>query len=225
MTDIEPHRGGDIEPAGSTDVPREWVAAMRLTARIHNTPFVSREMRGKPDVVLAAILYGQEIGLGPMQSLNSIHVIDGRPAAAPELMRALVNRAGHKIVVDEATTDHVTLTGTRKDNGATATVSWSMADAQRAKLAGRGAWITYPRAMLLARATSELCRMLFPDVVAGLSYTPEEASAIEGQLWQPDVPLVDPVTDRAIEPAPEPEPVAEEPDRTAADYLHLEGTA
>lgn len=196
----------DIVPAAyaAADVPATWVAAMRLASRIHNTPFVPATMRGKPEVVLACVLYGEEIGLGPMQSLNSIHVIDGRPAAAPELMRALVARAGHKITVDAADTDKVTLTGTRKDTGATATVTWSMADAQRAKLAGRGAWSTYPRAMLLARATSELCRMLFPDVVAGLSYTPEEATAIAGGVWEADGDLVDPITSAPALPAAEP---------------------
>jgi hypothetical protein len=66
-----------------------------------------------------------------------------------------------------------------------------MKDAQQAGLAGRGAWKTYPRAMLLARATSELCRMIFADVVAGLSYTPEEASSIAGVEWN-DTP-VDPL--------------------------------
>jgi len=83
------------------------------------------------------------------------------------------------------------LWGKRADTGSEATVSWSMKDAQLAGLAGRGAWKTYPRAMLLARATSELCRMLFADVVAGLSYTPEEAASIAGSEWN-EVP-VDPL--------------------------------
>jgi hypothetical protein len=179
---------------------------MKLAGRIHNTPFVPTAMRGKPEVVLACILMGDELGIGPMQSLNSIHVIDGRPAAAPELMRALVNRAGHKFTVDHADVDRVTVTGTRRDTQATASVTWTMADAQRAKLAGRGAWVTYPRAMLLARATSELCRMLFPDVVKGLSYTPEEAAHIDGNEWEPTGDLTDPVTDRPIDIEPDDSP-------------------
>jgi hypothetical protein len=193
MTDIVP-----AEVVATSDVPATWVAAMKLAGRIHATPFVPASMRGKPEVVLACILMGDELGIGPMQSLNSIHVIDGRPAAAPELMRALVNRAGHKFTVDHADNDKVTVSGVRRDTQASASVTWTMADARTAKLAGRGAWVTYPRAMLLARATSELCRMLFSDCVKGLSYTPEEVAHIDGNVWEPVGELTDPVTDRQV---------------------------
>lgn len=155
----------------------------KTAQKIANTPFVPSAFRGKPEAVFAAILYGDELGLGPMQSLNSIHVIEGKPSMAPELMRALVARAGHRLDVKLASNDKVILWGKRADNDSEATVEWSMKDAQQAGLAGRGAWKTYPRAMLLARATSELCRMIFADVVAGLSYTPEEASSIAGVEW------------------------------------------
>ena len=182
------------EPNTSIEVARPLTPAevsWKTAQRIANTPFVPTAFRGKPESVFAAVLYGEELGLGPMQSLNSIHVIEGKPSMSPELMRGLVARAGHRIDVKESSGDKVTLWGKRADTGSEATVSWSMKDAQLAGLAGRGAWKTYPRAMLLARATSELCRMLFADVVAGLSYTPEEAASIAGSEWN-EVP-VDPL--------------------------------
>jgi hypothetical protein len=163
----------------------------KTAQKIANTPFVPTAFRGKPEAVFAAILYGDELGLGPMQSLNSIHVIEGKPSMSPELMRALVARAGHRLDVKLASNDKVVLWGKRADNGSEATVEWSMKDAQQAGLAGRGAWKTYPRAMLLARATSEICRQIFSDCIMGLSYTPEEASSIAGVEWT-DTP-VDPV--------------------------------
>lgn len=137
-----------------------------------------------------------------MQSLNSIHVIEGKPSMSPELMRALVARAGHRIDVKEASADKVTLWGKRCDNESEATVTWTMEDAKMAGLAGRGAWKTYPRAMLLARATSELCRMVFADVVAGLSYTDEEVSSVAGVDWE-ETPI-DPLQGEIL-PAREPE--------------------
>jgi len=189
-----------VEPIAAA-IPSSWDASWRLAQRIAATPFVPGALRNRPESVLACVLYGSELGLGPMQSLSSIHVIDGRPAAAPELMRALIARAGHRLDVRESTDDSVTLAGRRADTGAEAVVTWSMADAQRAKLAGKGAWATYPRAMLLARATSELARMLFADVIAGLSYTPEEVASIDGSEWvqvdQGSGEIVDPEPDDA----------------------------
>lgn len=183
------------ETSSAVEVHRPLTPAevsWKTAQRIANTPFVPTAFRGKPESVFAAVLYGEELGLGPMQSLNSIHVIEGKPSMAPELMRALVFKAGHRIDVKVCMNDEVILYGCRADSGSEATVKWTMKDAQNAGLAGRGAWKTYPRAMLLARATSELCRMLFADVVAGLSYTPEEAASIAGSDWE-EVPAEPPV--------------------------------
>jgi hypothetical protein len=49
-----------------------------------------------------------------------------------------------------------------------------MADATKIGVAGKPTWKSYPRQMLSARATSELCRLIFPDALGGISYTPEE---------------------------------------------------
>ena len=182
-------------------VPSTWHDAYWLTRKIAGTPFVPKAIRGQQASVFAAIITGAELGLSPMQSLRMVNVIDGRPAASAELMRALVNRAGHRISVVDAQNSTVTLSGTRRDTGASARVTWTIEDAQRAKLLGNPSWAKYPRSMLLARATSELCRMLFADVIGGL-YTPEETAAIDGHVYEPpgveltEGVLVDPVTEQ-----------------------------
>lgn len=184
----------------------------KVAQKIANTPFVPTAFRGKPESVYAAVLYGEELGLGPMQSLTQIHVIEGKPSLAPEGMRGLVLKAGHRIDVKQATNDKVVLYGKRADSGSEATVEWTMKDAQLAGLAGRGAWKTYPRAMLMARATSELCRMLFADIIAGLSYTPEEVMSVAGKEYDhayaetPVTPTVtaEPITE-AVVADPEPQ--------------------
>jgi hypothetical protein len=178
-------------------VQHDYEMMWKLSQRVSNTVFVPSALRGKNESVLACIMYGAELGLGPMQSLNSIHVIEGRTAMSPELMRAMVARHGHRIDVVENSNTVCEVKGVRADTGSTATVRWTMEDAKMAGLAGKNNWKTYPRAMLLARATSELCRIVFPDIIAGLSYTPEEVSSIEGIDFVPEITV--------SESTPEPE--------------------
>lgn len=190
--------GIDSAPGLPDGMPDSWRVAYFTAAKCHNTEFVPKQLRGKPHSVFACILTGHELGLDPMQSLRMVHMIEGRPSISAELMRALVNRAGHLLSVTDAQQDAVTLHGKRHDTGATATVTWTLEDAKRAKLLGNPAWGKYPRSMLLARATSELCRMLFADVIGGL-YEPEETAAIEGRDWAPAPDdLVDPVTAKPV---------------------------
>jgi len=72
-------------------------AAWQLANKVAGTDFVPKALRGKPDAVLACILTGSEVGISPMKSLSMIHIVDGRPAMAAELMRAIVLDAGHDI--------------------------------------------------------------------------------------------------------------------------------
>lgn len=151
-------------------------AAWQLANKVAGTDFAPKSLRGKPEAVLACILTGHEVGLSPMRSLALIHVVDGRPAMAAELMRALVLEAGHDIWIEEQTSTRVTIGGQRAGSSRETKVTWTMDDAKRANLSGKQNWRSYPRAMLLARATSELCRAVFPDVLSGISHTIEELS-------------------------------------------------
>lgn len=182
-------------PATSTlDLaPQAW----DLAAKIARTEFVPGSLRGKPEAVLACMLTGHELGIGPMQALAKIHVIDGRPAMAAELMRAVILAAGHEVWIEESSSTRVTVGGMRVGSTRETKVTWTLDDAKKADLAGRQNWRKYPRAMLLARATAELARAIFPDVLAGISYTVEELE--DGELAAPED--VHPVAD-AAPPAP-----------------------
>lgn len=171
-------------------MPQAWA----LAERIARTEFVPTALRGKPEAVLAAILTGHEVGISPMQALSKIHVIEGRPAMAAELMRALVLAQGHEFYVEESNTTRCTVVVRRHGAERESRFTWTLDDAKRAGLDGRQNWKRYTRAMLLARATSEAIRAVFPDVVAGISYSVEE-------LTDGDVIDLDDV-DAARAPAP-----------------------
>ncbi len=152
--------------------PEAW----QLAQKVSNTDFVPKALRGKPEATLACILTGHELGIGAMQALQKINVIEGKPGAAAELMRALILRAGHELWVEENTNTRCTIVGKRQGSERETRVTWTADDVQKAGLAQKDNHKKYPRAMLLARATAELARMIFPDVLAGISYTTEELS-------------------------------------------------
>jgi hypothetical protein len=160
---------------------------MMLADRVSRTDMVPSGFRGKPDQVLAVVLYGAEIGIGPMFALQSINFIEGRPSVSPELMRALIRQAGHRLDITSTRTECV-IVGERCDTGETGRSEFTLVDAVAAGLCrivdgnvqarsrdGKVLpWEKYTKDMLLARATSRIARMMFSDVVAGMSYTPEE---------------------------------------------------
>lgn len=169
--------------------------AADLAQRIAKTEFVPSALRNRPEAVLAAILTGHEVGIGPMQALAKIHVIEGRPTQAAELMRALVLSKGHELIVEEYTLTRVILCGRRKESDHVTKVQWDMDMAKKAGLEQKPNWKKYPRAMLLARATGELCRLIFADVIGGISYTPEELTDGDLVFFDEDVESEPPVAD------------------------------
>jgi hypothetical protein len=140
----------------------------KLADHIGRTPFVPRSMQGKPEHVAAAILLGREMHLGPMAALRGIDVIEGRPSLTAQMLGARIYAAGHRIEWGDNTDKKCSVRITRGDGLGSAEVTWTMADAQRAGLAGKSNWQKYPRQMLRARALTEAASMACPDVALGL---------------------------------------------------------
>lgn len=159
---------------------REFEAALAIAERMANSrTFVPEAYRGKPDDVLAAILAGREIGIGPMQSLRDIVMIDGRPTFSAHLTLALLRRGGVEIIESKSTREEAVITARRRDTGEIATVEWTFAEAsqitQRGKrMIDKDNWKNYPGDMLWARCVGRLARRLGSDLIAGMPYTKEE---------------------------------------------------
>jgi hypothetical protein len=156
---------------------------------IASTDFVPKQYRGKLAEIMACIAAGREIGLGDMESLRQISVIEGRPSLSAELMVKLVRRQGHSIM-GQVGDGEVTVVGKRADNDDEMKVTWTLAMAERAGIGGKTNWQRYPEAMLWARAASQLCRMLFADCLAGMAHTPEELGADEPPFVEVSEPPV-----------------------------------
>lgn len=205
----------------------EWNIIAQISNQVNDTDFVPRGLRGKPGAVLACILSGRELGIGPMQALQSIQVVDGRPNLSAELMRALVRRRGHYIAVvrAECNAERAVVEGKRVDTGQYDRATYTIDDAITAKLCARNergeiiarsqngaplAWEKFTRFMLVARATSELVGTLFEDVCAGISYTADELT--DGAIVAPaDVggQQPEPAEESLPQQQPEPEPAHE----------------
>jgi len=143
---------------------------VRLVAQ---TEFVPKAYRGKPHSILAAILFGREIGLAPMESLAEVYMVDGRPSLSAKAMLKLARQAGHSIT-GEADHTKAVVRGKRGDNGDEMTVTYTLEMAKRAGLLSKDNWQQNPEDMVWARAVSRLCRRLFGDVFGSLPYGPEE---------------------------------------------------
>lgn len=130
---------------------------------------------GTPQAVMSTILAGRELGLPAMASLRSFHVVEGKPTMAADAMRALVLKSGKAeyFRCTERTAERATFVTKRKCE-AEMSLSYTIDEARTAGLVKTGGgWTKNPADMLVARASSKLCRLVYPDVTAGL-YSPEE---------------------------------------------------
>lgn len=165
---------------GTAEPPRNsWIdtmaPAVELANMVANTEFVPKEFRNKPASIAACILYGAEIGIGPMQSLSKVDLINGRPSPRAELGRALALAAGHEVWFEEVTNTRAICCGRRRGTQHVETVTWTMDDVKKAGLAGNPNYAKYPREMLTARASAALVRRMCPEVLGGITVFAEEA--------------------------------------------------
>jgi hypothetical protein len=211
----------------------EWAtsaqAASSVAAELVKTSFVPESFRGKPYEATAAILAGLELGLSPMASLRSFDVIQGQAAPRAITLRAVAQANGHDIVLEESTATRCRMRGKRAGSHEWQSVTWTIDRAKSLNLLGKTNWKSQPQAMLVARATSEICRLVAADALLGIAYSAEEIAdggPVELEVAQATVTEPTPIgtrrmsRKRATEPTAEPPPPVDqpaEPDQPADD--------
>lgn len=149
-------------------------AAHRIGAALCQTAFVPQAFRNKPEECAAAILFGDEIGLTPTQSLRSVYTVSGTPGLYARAMVALVLAAGHEVWTVSKSDSSVTVAGRRRGSSHVIEETWTTARATKAGYTNNKKYTSDPQAMLYARAAADVCRQVAPDALAGLAYTVEE---------------------------------------------------
>jgi hypothetical protein len=155
--------------------------AVRIADLVVGTTMCPQAYRGKPNEAAAAILAGAELGFDPMASLRAFDNIQGTPAPKAITLRAVVQGLGHEVVIVESSTDRAVVKGRRKGDEEWQTSVW---DTPRAELLpqfkSNPNYRTNRAAMLVARATSEVCRWIAADAIMGMPYAAEEIGDATG---------------------------------------------
>ena len=163
--------------------PSNFNEAKEFSELVSKSDFVPVNYKGKPADILICIQMGHEVGLKPIQALQNIAVINGKPSLYGDSAIALCRVNPDFAGIDEQ------IVGSGNERKAVCTVkrlvkatneiektirefAWS--DATRAGLTNRGPWKSYPDRMLQMRARGFALRDAFPDSLKGL-ITKEEA--------------------------------------------------
>ncbi len=149
--------------------PKDLDEAMRFADMLAGSSIVPKDYIGKPGNCLVAIQWGMELGLQPMQAMQSIAVINGRPSLWGDAMLALVKaHPAFEWIKEECDGDVATCTIKRRGEPEVVQ-SFSLEEAKRAGLTGKaGPWTQYPKRMLQMRARGFALRDAFPDALRGV---------------------------------------------------------
>lgn len=215
--------------------PTDLDGVVRLSKYILASGFAPRGME-RVESIVVAIGMGLEIGLSPMQALQSVAVVNGRPAVFGDAALALVRASGLLTSYTEEWVGDAPKPGAKpaewpSSYGCRVTVgrkgeephseTFTVEDARSAGLWGKaGPWSQYPKRMLMWRSRTFALRTGFGDVLRGVAIAEEvrDLPASEYTVGPPKEPAGDALAmptngggGKRAEPAPARDPLADLP--------------
>ncbi|TVP04770.1 transcriptional regulator [Shewanella algae] len=155
--------------------PSNYQEAWQISEMLAQSEMVPKDYRGKPADILIAMAMGSELGFQPLQSIQNIAVINGRPSVWGDAFRAMI--VGSPDLVDlKEWFDENTRTAhchikRRLSSGTVAEFNgaFSEQDAKTANLWGKqGPWTQYPRRQQQWRALGFAGRDAYADRLRGI---------------------------------------------------------
>ncbi|SKW05026.1 hypothetical protein [Mycobacteroides abscessus] len=153
------------------------------TPRNHREPLGDKAAQD----LAAAIMYGAELGMSAMQAAQNVFTVHGSPGVYSKTMVAQVRRwidnngtggpDGDGVWEVAASPERVVWAGRR--DGRPAASEWTIERATTAGFTSNELYKKQPTEMLRAKAQAEVCRILFQDVLLGMSHSVEELQLSE----------------------------------------------
>jgi len=175
----------------TTFAPSSMAEAKEFSNLLAGSGMVPQNYQNKPADIMVAVMWGYELQLQPLQALQNISVINGKPSVWGDTAIALVRShhacRGVKEWIDgegDQMVAHCEVKRAHKGkDDETITSSFSMADARQAGLLNKkGPWAQYPKRMLQMRARGFALRDAFPDALKGVITTEEAMDYPEDQM-------------------------------------------
>ena len=167
--------------------PATITEAIQFSEMLASSQMVPKAYQGKPQDIMVCVQWGYEIGLAPMQALQNIAVINGKPSVYGDAAMALVQASPvcedvEEYFENEGTPNPIAVCVAKRKGRKPVVAKFSVEDAKRAGLWGKqGPWSAYPKRMMQMRARGFALRDAFPDVLKGL-ITAEEAQDYPEEL-------------------------------------------
>jgi len=162
-------------------IPTTVKEGMDLAGWIAKSDLAPKDYKDKPGNVLIAMQMGLEVGLSPMQAIQNIAVINGRPSIWGDSMLALCqNHPDFESINENESSDKVGVCVVKRRGMEAQRREFTVDMAQKAGLWGKqGPWQTAPARMLKLRARAFALRDTFADALRGLQSAEEQRDIVE----------------------------------------------
>jgi hypothetical protein len=173
--------------------PRTLDEALRFADILCKSTIVPKDFMNNAGNIFVAIQWGAELGLKPMQAMQNIAVINGRPSLWGDAVIALVRSSSLCESIYETFENGVATCKVKRRGEDEQVRTFSETDANLAGLLNKqGPWSQHPKRMMQMRARSFALRDVFPDVLKGMPVA-EEVMDFEEKDITPKPSNVEPI--------------------------------